>query len=170
MAYVGSYVWKIRQKIGHDLLIIPSVDVVAIDDGKVLVTYNKDSKTWVFPGGYAEEGLTSSECASVELLEEAGLEASPDTLVPFAFMSGYTHSYTGGDITQPFCQVFLAKEWRDVGGVQDHSEVAGRKWVLLDSIIKEDMSLRAWKTVNALKEFQKTGQYQMIDLKGVRLT
>lgn len=42
MGYIGSYVWKIRQKIGHDELITATVDVVAAKDEKVCLVYNKD--------------------------------------------------------------------------------------------------------------------------------
>ncbi|NCU39199.1 hypothetical protein EOL96_09325 [Candidatus Saccharibacteria bacterium] len=27
-----SHIWKIRQKVGHDLLVLPAVDIIAIDE------------------------------------------------------------------------------------------------------------------------------------------
>ena len=65
MPYVGSYIWKIRQKIGHDPLIMPSADAIAVrEDGKLMLVFNKDFNGWFFPGGYVEEGQTSQECAA----------------------------------------------------------------------------------------------------------
>ena len=55
MPYVGSYIWKIRQKIGHDPLIMPSADAIAVrEDGKLMLVFNKDFNGWFFPGGYDE--------------------------------------------------------------------------------------------------------------------
>jgi len=35
MPYEGSYIWRMRQKIGHDLLVMPCVEVTAVRDGKI---------------------------------------------------------------------------------------------------------------------------------------
>ncbi len=45
MSYIGSYVWKIRQKIGHDELITATVDAVAIKDGKVCLVFNSSTNS-----------------------------------------------------------------------------------------------------------------------------
>ena len=29
---MDSHIWKIRQKVGHDLLVLPAVDIIAIDE------------------------------------------------------------------------------------------------------------------------------------------
>lgn len=165
MPYVGSYIWKIRQKIGHDLLIIPSVDIVAVhEDGKLLLVFNKDANAWVFPGGYAEEGMTSQECAAKELLEEAGLEAAPHDLIPFAFVSGYMHHYSSGDVTQPFRQVFVVNKWSDLGGM-DKDEISGRRWFSLDELAQITMRSDQSRILAALRTYQATGTYQIITLR-----
>ena len=125
MPYAGSYIWKIRQKIEHDPLIMPSADAVAVrDDGRLLVIFNKDHQNWFFPGGYVEEGQTSNECAARELLEEASIEADPSALIPFAFSSGHKVHYPNGDTTFPFTQLFIARKWRDTGETLDEEEVS----------------------------------------------
>lgn len=164
MPYKGSYVWKLRQKIGHDLLIIPSADALAVDaDGRLLLVYNKDWGKWVSPGGYVEAGQTSSECAARELLEEGGIEADPQDLVPFAFMSGHTATYQNGDVVQPFTQYFFTTKWKDLGDELDTTEIGERRWVALDEILQLDLLPSMREIVKAYEAYQTTRQYQMIN-------
>ena len=57
MAYVGSYLWQLRQAIGHELALIPGA-MVALrrEDGLVLFTRRGDDGTWCLPAGSAESG------------------------------------------------------------------------------------------------------------------
>ncbi len=47
MAYVGSYLWQLRQVIGHELVLMPGA-MVALrrGDGQVLFTRRGDDGTW----------------------------------------------------------------------------------------------------------------------------
>lgn len=166
MPYAGSYIWKIRQKIGHDPLIMPSADAVAVrDDDKLLVIFNKDHQNWFFPGGYVEEGQMSNECAARELLEEAGIEADPSALIPFAFSSGHEVHYPNGDKTFPFTQLFIARKWRDTGETLDEEEVSGRKWLSISELKAMDISPMMRKNIEAYEKFLETHEYQMIDMR-----
>jgi 8-oxo-dGTP pyrophosphatase MutT (NUDIX family) len=164
MPYVGSYIWEIRQKIGHDLLIIPAVEVVAArDDGALMMVYNKDFDQWTFPGGYAEANQTSEVAATRELLEEAGLETATDDLVPFAYKSGHEAHYKNGDVTQPFTQVYLTRNWRDGGDNLDEVEISERRWFSLDEISQMSLQDGVNKVITAYSAFLATGKYQIIN-------
>ena len=168
MPYKGSYIWKIRQKIDHDLLVIPSADAVAVrGDGALLMVYNRDANDWFFPGGYAEDGQTSDECAARELREEGGIDTKPNDLIPFAFCSGHKVIYANGDVTMPFTQLFYTTEWQDLGEDNlDASEIAERRWVPIDEIqhlVKDDRTL---EIVTAYRHHRESGKYTMINLKG----
>lgn len=163
MPYKGSYIWKIRQKIGHDLLLMPSADALAVNQaGEILLVFNKDFNNWFIPGGYAEEGQSSAECAARELLEEGGLRADPVNLVPFAFMSGHTVSYPGGDATAPFTQYFFTEQWTDAGDILDVVEVSKRQWVSLEDAKKLDLTPYMLRILEAYEIYRQTGQYQML--------
>lgn len=55
----------------------PTADVVAIQDGKVLMILRKNPpKGWALPGGFIEYGETAEQAAARELQEETGLQAS----------------------------------------------------------------------------------------------
>ena len=163
MPYIGSYVWKIRKKVGHDLLVLPSVDIIAVrEDGALMMVYNKDFAIWVFPGGYVEESQNSEMAAVRELREEAGLETSVEDLIPFAYQSGHEAHYKNGDITQPFTQTYLTKKFRDTCEKLDEAEVASRKWFLPDKIREMKLEARITKILEAYEEFSRTGKYQII--------
>lgn len=164
MPYAGSYIWNIRQKIGHDLLIIPSANALVVNAaGEILLVFNKDFNNWFIPGGYAEEGQSSAECAARELLEEGGLRADPNDLIPFAFMSGHTATYPNGDVTQPFTQHFFTSQWTDAGDALDTEEVSKRQWVSLEDAKNLGLTPHMLLILEAYETYQKTGKYQTLD-------
>ena len=77
MSFEGSYLWRLRQKIGHDLVLTPGAAVAAQrPDGQVLFALRGDDGTWCLPGGAAEEGGSFARTAVAELREETGPEVS----------------------------------------------------------------------------------------------
>lgn len=166
MPYQGSYVWKIRQKIGHDPLLIPSVDVATVrEDGRLLLIYNIDWKNWFFPGGYVEEGQTFEQAAARELLEEGGVRVSPSDLVPFAHASGFKMKYPNGDVTWPFSQLFVTRKWQDTASEIDASEVSERRWFSIDELKTMDLSPNMQRMLFHYEAFVDAGTYQVINLK-----
>jgi 8-oxo-dGTP pyrophosphatase MutT (NUDIX family) len=67
-----DYVQKIRQKIGHDLLMLQGASVLAFDDaGRVLLGQSAQG-IWSTIGGAIEPGESPAEAAVREFWEEAG--------------------------------------------------------------------------------------------------
>src|ERR1700741_3237178 len=78
MSFEGSYLWKLRQEVGHDLVLIPGAAVAAQrEDGRVLFIRRGDNGVWALPGGAAEEGGSFARTAVDELREETGLLPLP---------------------------------------------------------------------------------------------
>lgn len=166
MPYAGSYIWKIRQKIGSDPLLMPSADAIAVrEDGKLLLIFNNDWKDWFFPGGYAELGQSSSECAARELLEEGGVAANPSDLIPIAFASGHSAKYPNGDVTYPFTQIFIAPKWQDAPDSFDTSEISKREWFSLDELRAMKPNRYTVRIIDAYEAYLRTKEYQMIHLR-----
>lgn len=115
MGFVGSYLWRLRQKVGSDLVLMPGAMVVARDaEGRVLLTRRVDDGTWCLPAGGAEEGAGFAETAAAELREETGLEVAAGDLRAFACLSRpdlHTIEYGNGDVTHCFAVCFLAERW-----------------------------------------------------------
>mmetsp|Transcript_25195 Transcript_25195/g.51255 ORF Transcript_25195/g.51255 Transcript_25195/m.51255 type:complete len:340 (-) Transcript_25195:369-1388(-) len=93
-----------------------AVSVLVIDDaGRVLLTRRGPEMrtfpgTWVLPGGHVDAGERLAEAAVRELLEETGLETSPDLHVHCAWESTYPALLEHGEPkVQHVVVYFLAK-------------------------------------------------------------
>ncbi len=115
MSFEGSYLWRIRQKVGHDLVLVPGAAIVAQrEDGKVLFVRRGDNGVWALPGGAAEEGGSFARTAVDELREETGLVADPADLIPVACFSEAEHHtlhYPNEDLAHYFSMCFLLRRW-----------------------------------------------------------
>jgi ADP-ribose pyrophosphatase YjhB (NUDIX family) len=115
LSFEGSYLWHLRQKIGHDLVLTPGAAVAAMrEDGKVLFARRGDDGTWCLPGGAAEVGGSFAKTAVDELREETGLVVAAADLIPVAcFSEAENHilHYPNGDVAHYFSMCFLARRW-----------------------------------------------------------
>jgi 8-oxo-dGTP pyrophosphatase MutT (NUDIX family) len=106
MPYRDSYLWRLRQTVGHELVLMPGA-MVALqrNDQRVLLTKRADDGSWCLPAGTAIE----------ELAEEAGVRVDPSALIPFGCLSeaeAHTIRYPNGDVTHCFALLFLARAWQ----------------------------------------------------------
>jgi 8-oxo-dGTP pyrophosphatase MutT (NUDIX family) len=115
MPFDGSYLWRLRQKVGSDLVLIPGAMVFLVrEDGDILFTRRADNGQWCLPAGGAEEGSSFAATALTELHEETGVEVDPADLEAFACLSEaelHTITYPGGDVSHCFAMLFLARRW-----------------------------------------------------------
>jgi 8-oxo-dGTP pyrophosphatase MutT (NUDIX family) len=115
MAYVGSYLWRLRQEVGSDLILMPGAMLALMDaEDRVLLTRREDDGSWCLPAGAAEPGGSFARTAIDELAEETGFEVREEDLVPFGSLSeaeAHTISYPNGDVTHCFALLLLARAW-----------------------------------------------------------
>jgi 8-oxo-dGTP pyrophosphatase MutT (NUDIX family) len=117
VGYQDSYLWRLRQAVGNDLVLMPGA-MVALqrEDGCVLLTKRADDGTWCLPAGAAEPGGSFARTAIDELAEETGVEVAERDLIPFGCLSEaelHTIHYPNGDITHCFAVLFVARSWRN---------------------------------------------------------
>lgn len=116
MGFEGTTLWRVRQKVGTDLMLWPGASVMVVrDDGRVLLARRLDNGMWAIPGGGAEEGSSFAHTAITELREEVGLEADPADLEAFACISrpdNHVETYPNGDVTHYFGLWFVLRRWR----------------------------------------------------------
>jgi 8-oxo-dGTP pyrophosphatase MutT (NUDIX family) len=71
---ISGYLQQLREKVGHDLLVLPSAAVVVHDDQmRLLLCLHADKNIWVSPGGLIEPGEQPADAAVRETWEETGL-------------------------------------------------------------------------------------------------
>jgi 8-oxo-dGTP pyrophosphatase MutT (NUDIX family) len=132
MAYRDSYLWRLRQAVGSDLVLMPGAMVaMQRDDRRVLLIKRSDDGTWCLPAGAAEPGGSFARTAIDELAEEAGVQVSERDLIPFSCLSEaevHTIQYPNGDVTHCFALCFLARAWRG-DPRPDHEESMEAKFV-----------------------------------------
>jgi len=107
-----GYVRDIRQKIGHDPLLIVGASVILVNArGEVLLQRRTDNGCWGYHGGCVELYEEAEQAARRELLEETGLTAGELTL--FGVFSGPALSYTypNGDQASIVDIVYLCRDY-----------------------------------------------------------
>lgn len=163
MAYVDSYLWRLRQTIGNELVLMPGAMIALRQgDGRILLIKRTDDGTWCLPGGAAEPGGSFARTAIEELKEETGVEVSESDLVPFGCLSEaeiHTIRYSGGDVTHCFALCFMAERWQG-DPHPDGEEAIEAQFVELDQLPSPLHSPTA-HALELLGAYLGSGQFQV---------
>jgi ADP-ribose pyrophosphatase YjhB (NUDIX family) len=128
MMAASGYLGRLRECVGHDLLLSPAAAVCIRDgEGRILLLRRGGEDLWGFPGGAIEPGERADEAAVREVREEIGLEVEPVALIGVYSGPEYAFAYPNGDRVQP---VTLFFECRVVGGElrPDMQEIVGARY------------------------------------------
>lgn len=113
MSFADSYLGRLRQAVGHELLLCPGAQIVVLRrDGSILLQRRTDNGVWEIPAGSCEPGQSFVEAAIAELQEETGICATANQLEAFASYSdpkGHHLIYPNGDEVQAFALCFLLR-------------------------------------------------------------
>jgi len=94
---LNEYIKSIRQKIGHDRLIVVGAGVFVYKDGQVLLQRRKDNQCWGMHGGSVEIGEAVEDTAKRELWEETGLIANNLEFLGVFSDKDMLYTYPSGD-------------------------------------------------------------------------
>ena len=131
-----GYISEIRQKIGHDRLIVVGASVIVYKDSHILLQRRVDNGMWSEHGGSVEIGETVETAAKRELFEETGLIANSLQLTGVYSGEDMLYTYPNGDmvyiiITQWLCADFSGEL------NPDPDEVAELKWFSIHNLPTE---------------------------------
>jgi ADP-ribose pyrophosphatase YjhB (NUDIX family) len=130
----SPYIKRLRDVIGTDLIFVPAVSVLAVDDDeRVLLVHEVDQGAWSTPGGAIEVDERPEEAARREVLEETGLTVEIDGIVTVLGGPEFRVRYPNGD---EIAYVAVVYRGRVVGGEArpDGDEVTAVDWFRIDSL------------------------------------
>lgn len=162
MGFAGSYVWKLRQVLGSQRLIVAGVGAfIMTPGGKLWMGKRTDGGLWSYVGGAIELGDSVMATLLKEVREEAGLETKPGdwTFVGVHSEPVETNStYVNGDEIQVVNNLFtMVYDGEITVGDDEHSEFATFDLNALPEGMKSD-NIHA---LRVFKEFVRTGKVQV---------
>jgi 8-oxo-dGTP pyrophosphatase MutT (NUDIX family) len=162
MAFRESYLGRLRQRVGSDLVLMPGAMVVQDGDDEIVLTKRADDGHWCLPAGAAEVDGSFAKTAIAEVAEEVGLELAPEDLIPFGSLStaeAPTIHYPNGDLTHCFALLFLVRRWR--GEVTaDGDEAVEARFVELDHL-PEPIRAPAAMAIEMFRAYLSSGRFQL---------
>lgn len=139
---LSGYVARLREKMEHELLELPSVTAVIRDPkGRILLGRRAGTDIWLMPGGAVEPEETPANAAVREVWEETGLQVRLEGIAGVYGGSECTVRYENGDRNSYMMVVFEA---RPVGGElrADGDEIAELRYFELERI--RELPLASW--------------------------
>jgi len=110
---MSAYLRRLRERVGHDLLEIPSVTVAVRDEkNRLLLARHSAGDVWVMPGGAVEPEETPADAAVREAWEETGLLVDLARIVGVYGGPECTVRYRNGDACSYFMVVFEGRAVR----------------------------------------------------------
>ncbi|TLD72647.1 NUDIX domain-containing protein [Phragmitibacter flavus] len=94
---MSPYYQSLRNAVGHDLLIMPSVAAVIHDEDGRLLLQLKHNGSWSLPAGAIEPGESPEQAVLREILEETGIHGTNLRVRGVLGGSPYRYTYSNGD-------------------------------------------------------------------------
>ena len=147
---IAPYVRRLRELVGHELLVLPSAGVIPRDDeGRVLLVRISDTGQWAVIGGAIEPDESPAEAALREASEEAGVTMALGPLLGVLGGPQFRLTYPNGDQT---AYVSIIYDARVIDGdpAPDGDETTEVGWWDPDELPYDDMSAFTCAILDAL--------------------
>lgn len=107
---IPNYIAALRQKVGHELILVPTVVVIIRDaDGRILLVHDRDCDQWTIPGGILEPGERPADAVVREVFEETNVRVVPTKIIGVIGGESCETHYDNGDKIAWVATVFEAK-------------------------------------------------------------
>lgn len=95
---VAAHIARLREKVGHDLLLLPSVSVLPMDpQGRVLLVHQAEFQAWGTIGGAVDVDESPADAAHRETAEEIGTEVELTAILGAVGGPHFRITYPNGD-------------------------------------------------------------------------
>lgn len=102
---MSPYVRRLRDHVGHDLLLLPTVCALVFDnEERLLLGRRSDTGRWALVGGAVDAGEEVADAVVREVLEETAVHVRPDRITWVYTVSDLV--YPNGDRTSYVCTAF----------------------------------------------------------------
>lgn len=138
---ISDYLRHLRGRVGHDLVLLPSVAALVWDEqGRLLLMREARTGRWQTIGGMVDPDESPWDAARREALEESGLTVRLERIRAALGGPGYRVHYPNGDACSYVVTVFdaVVEHEAPVGSVDD-DEVAELAWFGPDEIAVLDL-------------------------------
>jgi 8-oxo-dGTP pyrophosphatase MutT (NUDIX family) len=106
---MSPYFHSLRAKIGHELLLVPSVAAVIRDESGCLLLQQKAEHVWSLPAGAIEPGERPEDAVRREVREETALLVEPTEIRGVFGGSDFRLAYPNGDVVEYTVVLFRCK-------------------------------------------------------------
>ena len=163
MGYINSYLWRLRQVLGKQVVLMPGAAIVVENHHQqILLQQRSDTRQWGLPGGGGELNQCFEDIAANELQEETGLIVESGNFLPFASLSKPKDNifhYPNGDVTHYFSLCFLVQKWQGELKAEE-GECLAVKFFNPDAFPNE-LSVGTQKVMTHLQNYKLTGKFQL---------
>lgn len=106
----SDYVRRLRDRLGHELIMLQAVTVMIFDDARrLLLALDRHSGLWMTFGGAIEPDETPADAAVRECWEETGLIIKPARILAVLGGPRYRITYSNGDVVSYTTTLFEAQ-------------------------------------------------------------
>lgn len=107
---ISPYLRGLRERVGHDLILLPSVAVLPWDDaGRLLLVREAETGLWQTVGGAIEPDESPAQAAIRESAEEAGVVVELTGLRGVVGGPSFRMTYPNGDLVSYVPTIFDAR-------------------------------------------------------------
>lgn len=104
---MSNYYKRLREKVGNELIFMPSVAaIVRNDSGEILFQNKRNGEKWSLPAGAIEPGEVPAQAVIREVWEETGLTVVPKKLLGVFGGEEFRYKYPNGDQVEYIIFVF----------------------------------------------------------------
>lgn len=131
---ISEYMQRLRDAVGHRLLLVPSVAAIIRDDrGRVLLMQDALSNQWSLPAGAIEPGESPAEAIAREVEEETSLRVQNAELVAAVGGKQFRTQYPNGDQVEYTVCVYACQVEQGDPVARD-GEASSFRWVAADDV------------------------------------